>query len=181
MNVGWANAVPDANATVDFNVSGSPLQFTGLGYHDQNWGLSPFTNDVNHTYWGHARVGPYSVVFSDVQSPGAGGDFVETFSATVVEDGKFVELSCAENAVVVRPWGGNDEYPPTTGSPPPAGVEIVFQLSEGNTLRLNVTNELVIDNQDYYQRFIGSVEGTLNDTEVITGRALYEQFKMISA
>jgi hypothetical protein len=72
LNVGWANAVPDADATVEFNINGSLLQFTGLGYHDQNWGLSPFIDDVSHTYWGHARVGPYSVVFSDVQSPAGG-------------------------------------------------------------------------------------------------------------
>lgn len=34
-NVGWANAVPAANAVADFRVSGSQLSFSGPGYHDK--------------------------------------------------------------------------------------------------------------------------------------------------
>jgi hypothetical protein len=33
--VGWASAVPDAKATVEFDVAGEKLQFTGVGYHDK--------------------------------------------------------------------------------------------------------------------------------------------------
>ena len=33
--VGWANAVPDANAIVDFEVAGKKLAFSGVGYHDK--------------------------------------------------------------------------------------------------------------------------------------------------
>jgi hypothetical protein len=180
LNVGWSNAVPDADATVDFDVDGSRLQFKGLGYHDKNWGLTPFANDVKHTYWGHARVGPYSVVFSDGQIPIAGGpNTTEMVSATVSKHGKFVELSCAEKAVVVRPWGGNDAYPPTAGSAPPLGLELTFRLGRNDILRLNVTNNLIIDDEPVYQRFIGSVEGRVNGGNVMEGRVLWEQFKLI--
>jgi hypothetical protein len=34
-HIGWANAIPDANATIDFVVRGRPLKFTGYGYHDK--------------------------------------------------------------------------------------------------------------------------------------------------
>ena len=34
-HLGWANAVPDAFADVDFIIQGSPLSFTGVGYHDK--------------------------------------------------------------------------------------------------------------------------------------------------
>lgn len=34
--VGWANAIPDAIATIDFTLAGvGDLQFTGAGYHDK--------------------------------------------------------------------------------------------------------------------------------------------------
>jgi hypothetical protein len=34
-NVGWANAIPDAQGTVDLEIGGSKLDFTGPAYHDQ--------------------------------------------------------------------------------------------------------------------------------------------------
>jgi hypothetical protein len=33
--VGWANAIPDANAVATFNLGGSVLAFKGYGYHDK--------------------------------------------------------------------------------------------------------------------------------------------------
>ena len=33
--IGWANAVPDAKATVNFEVGGKKLAFSGVGYHDK--------------------------------------------------------------------------------------------------------------------------------------------------
>ncbi|KAM5341792.1 hypothetical protein ACJ41O_014823 [Fusarium nematophilum] len=35
-NIGWANAVPDAEAEVDLRYPGRHLSFTGTGYHDKN-------------------------------------------------------------------------------------------------------------------------------------------------
>lgn len=34
-HIGWANAVPDAKAKVDFEIGGVALAFTGPGYHDK--------------------------------------------------------------------------------------------------------------------------------------------------
>ena len=39
--IGWSNAVPDADAEIDFEIQGSPLAFTGVGYHDHVAFLSP--------------------------------------------------------------------------------------------------------------------------------------------
>jgi len=33
--IGWANAMPDADAIADFTILGEKLQFTGAGYHDK--------------------------------------------------------------------------------------------------------------------------------------------------
>lgn len=34
-NIGWSNAIPDAVGVVDFQIGGSALVFTGVGYHDK--------------------------------------------------------------------------------------------------------------------------------------------------
>jgi hypothetical protein len=34
-NIGWANAIPDANAVANFAIGGASLEFTGVGYHDK--------------------------------------------------------------------------------------------------------------------------------------------------
>lgn len=34
-HVGWVNTVPDARATVDIEVNGTALSFSGTGYHDK--------------------------------------------------------------------------------------------------------------------------------------------------
>lgn len=33
--IGWVNAVPDAKATIDFEIAGNKLAFSGVGYHDK--------------------------------------------------------------------------------------------------------------------------------------------------
>jgi hypothetical protein len=32
--LGWSNAIPDAEAEVDFMVNGTRVKFNGVGYHD---------------------------------------------------------------------------------------------------------------------------------------------------
>jgi hypothetical protein len=39
-HIGWANAMPGAEADVQLNVHGEELSFTGLGYHDKVYTLS---------------------------------------------------------------------------------------------------------------------------------------------
>lgn len=34
-NIGWSNAIPDAEGEIDFTIDGSKLSFTGVAYHDQ--------------------------------------------------------------------------------------------------------------------------------------------------
>jgi hypothetical protein len=43
-NIGWSNAMPDAVGTVNFNILGSSLNFTGVAYHDKVSQNSPRFN-----------------------------------------------------------------------------------------------------------------------------------------
>lgn len=179
----WSNAVPDATATVNVTFA-SPavtdpvtMQFAdGVGYHDKNWGDAAFALSVGSWYWGHARLGDYSLVWFDTLDLAAPA--AEYFSAYVARDGDVLLSSCAAGAVTVRPWGANDTYPPTVSSGLMQGLEVVFALDDGETLVANVTRgTIVMDYMDsVYIRALGSVTGGLEGGEVLEGRGVFEQF-----
>jgi hypothetical protein len=188
----WSIPVNDAQVTVDLSIAGTPLKFTGSGYHDHNWGISPFTESATVSYWGRARVGPYSIVWADAQSPTDPSAFAGNTSATkeyttgyVAENGRIIGLTCGVGNVTARPWShkgdGGDAYPPIYSTPAPEGFEVKLAVNGGKTLLLNVTNTLIVEDDDggVYQRFIGDASAHFEGgDEVWTGRALYEQFKL---
>ncbi|KAJ7318403.1 hypothetical protein DFH08DRAFT_892483 [Mycena albidolilacea] len=188
-NIGWANAVPDANASVDLVVGGVPLKFGGSGYADKNWSDIPFTSRVASWYWGHARLGPYSLVWFDYLDL-AGAEHVSVYLA---RDNKIVGASCALGSVVVRP-AGNTTYPPTLGTPRPEGYRVSVELDGAETsgagkveleLTATVTAPLVGANPAY-ARSMGTVTGVISggaDSEAagkLEGVALFEQFQLTS-
>ncbi|ROV86957.1 hypothetical protein VSDG_10116 [Cytospora chrysosperma] len=176
-HVGWSNAVPDATATVDLSFSDDTrLNFTdSVGYHDKNWGDQPFVNSTSQWYWGHAHIGPYSIVWFDALDL-AGQEY---FSGYVAENGVVLEASCTSQAVVARPWGANSTYPPTVTTGPMQGLEINFDLGDGKTLVANVTTGTILIETTGYIRTIGTVEGGFEGEDLYTGRALFEEFALI--
>lgn len=174
-HVFWSNAVPDALAVVALTVGDTELYFTdGVGYHDKNWGDLPFVETVSSWYWGHAHVGPYSIVWFDaIDSAGT-----EHFSGYVAEAGSILESSCGVGAVSVRPWGVNDEYPPLASTGVMQGLEATFKLEDGSILAANITTGTVVINNGVYVRTLGSVEaGIIGGTIYTGGRTLFEEFK----
>ncbi|WP_432187332.1 hypothetical protein [Streptomyces sp. Tue6028] len=63
---GWLCVVPSGTATGTVTVNGEKRSFTGLGYHDHNWGNRPFPYSVEHWRWGRGTVGPYAVIGADL-------------------------------------------------------------------------------------------------------------------
>ncbi|KAL4914994.1 hypothetical protein BDW62DRAFT_219719 [Aspergillus aurantiobrunneus] len=175
-HIGWANAVPDAKSSVRLMVHGEPLHFHGTGYHDKNWGDRSFGSSVGAWYWGHGRLGPYSIVWFDHLSPQK-ENFV---SAYVARDGEIVVAQC--EGITVRPFGENATYPPlnTTGSP--TGYRIHIDLPTGEELELTATGENRISPPALttYARFTGRLEGTV-DGEELVGEALYDYFHSLPA
>ncbi|KAL6689708.1 hypothetical protein J3F84DRAFT_353985 [Trichoderma pleuroticola] len=176
-NVFWANAQPDADAVVDLKIQGTRLQFTdGIGYHDKNWGDAPFLSVTSSWYWGHARLGPYSVVWFDaIDKTGR-----EYFSGYVSQNGELLQGSCTKDAVVVRPWGKNSEYPPNEKTGIMEGLDIKFNLGKGMELMVNVTTGHVLIETDNYVRTEGTAKAIMKgskDNKVHEGRTLFEEFK----
>ncbi|CAN8098987.1 unnamed protein product [Discula destructiva] len=179
-HVGWSNAIPDAHATISLAFTSSSnnetLAFTdGVGYHDKNWGDQPFVSSTEQWYWGHARLGPYSLVWFDAFDLSG----TEYFSGYVAANGSVLASSCVAGAVVARPWGENGAFPPNVTTGVPQGMEVVFDLGEGQVLSANVTTgPLAMAPQTGYARMLGRLVGGVKGAEVYEGTALFEQFDL---
>ncbi|GAV99465.1 Hydroxyneurosporene synthase [Lentinula edodes] len=53
--LGWAVAIPGGTVNVDVRINGTRLQFTGNGYHDQNWMPLALNEFISSWYFGFAE------------------------------------------------------------------------------------------------------------------------------
>ena len=180
-HVYWSNAVPDAVGAVDLVINGTEVKFEGAGYHDKNWGDTSFWTTTSTWYWGHAQLGPYSIVWFDAFDQAG----VEHQSGYVAKDGKMLLGSCEPGIVVARPWGANSDFPPKIGTPPMQGMEVQFDLGRGRSFWANVTTTGVVspDGGGVYFRTRGTVTGGLGgrgcrDSRTYEGVSLFEEFKL---
>ncbi|KAF7373140.1 hypothetical protein MSAN_00521900 [Mycena sanguinolenta] len=178
--IGWANAIPDAVSVVDLNIDGTRLAFSGSGYHDKNWSNQVFTSLVGSWYWGHGRIGAYSIVWFDFLDPTG----KEAVSAYVAKENKIIATSCALGSITVRPTGQNATYPPVISTGNPSGYHIDFDLGCEGTLVVDVEvlGNIVVVNPEY-GRFVGNMTGSVSPMEGeattgLVGMALFEQFKL---
>ncbi|KAJ7693083.1 hypothetical protein B0H17DRAFT_981939 [Mycena rosella] len=183
--IGWANAVPDAAAAVKLTVGGTKLVFKGLGYHDKNWGNELFTTNIAVWYWGHGRLGPYSIVWFDFFALD-GREYVSSYAA---KDGRIIAASCAPNSIRVRPTGENSTFPPVLSTGNPSGYHITLALAPAATLEMDVVvTGILVDNVfSEYTRAVATITGRLvpaeghqlgHAAEVLKGKALFDQVKM---
>jgi hypothetical protein len=172
----WANAVPDAEANVNLTINGTSLAINdAIGYHDKNWGDASIITSPRFWDWGHARFGPYSVVWYDLLDK----NNTERVSGYVAKHGKILEASCGETAVQVRQWGPSTTYPPAAGLPSVQGVFARFDLGNGDVLVANVTKDLIVHAEgSIYARALGSVKGGIEHQETFEGRAFFEEWIM---
>ncbi|KAF9872412.1 hypothetical protein CkaCkLH20_10239 [Colletotrichum karsti] len=170
----WANAVPDADTTVSLRIKDTTVEFAdGIGYHDKNWGDKSIIDGPRYWDWGHARLGPYSVVWYNLLD--YAGD--ESRRSYVVRDGEVLLVSCDPASMEVRQRGGKAAWPPTTGLLETEGLSIRYTLPDGDVLALNVTTELIVKDEDgIYQRANGIMEGGIVGGETFVGRGHFEEF-----
>lgn len=148
----------------------------------QNWSDQPFTANVASWYWGHGRIGPYSIVWFDFLAVN-GTEFVSAYAA---KDGEIVVASCASDSIRVRPTLGgiNATYPPHLSTPNPSGYTVTLDLGAEGVLDMNVSVSapLFLPPIDQYTRSVGNITGRLvtggTPGELMSGIALFEQFKM---
>ncbi|KAJ9262392.1 hypothetical protein DTO212C5_7947 [Paecilomyces variotii] len=177
-HIGWTNAIPDSKGTVNFNIKGTDLQFEGSAYHDQNWADAPFETLVGTWYWGHGRLGNYSLVWFSVITP-SHEHYVNSY---VSLNGRILCASNSSDQFSVRTMGPDARYPPRKGDTPD-GFSMEFDLgdAEGGRLSVNVTTKTVTaEVPTLYTRWIGSVEGKLSSQSepFASGSAIHELFTL---
>ncbi|KAH7042850.1 hypothetical protein B0J12DRAFT_761531 [Macrophomina phaseolina] len=129
--IGWANAVPDAHATANLtftrdNDTNSLVFSDGIGYHDKNWGSIPFTEATKGWFWGHAKLGVYSVVWFQALD----WQDVVYMSGYVTRDGQVIGAGCSAASVQVRPTGAGTRWPPTANASLATGFSMEFELPQ---------------------------------------------------
>lgn len=160
---------------------------------------------VQNWYWGHGRLGPYSIVWFSYL---ALDDPTNTtyVSSYVARDGELLVSTCHASALTVRPCGRagttGGRYPPRAGDIP-NGFHLEFDLGESNGwLKVNVSVEQVVAGDDqYYMRWTGNMTGevvqmqssmpevcgTANSIKTdhrtnessLSGAAVFEQFALV--
>ena len=170
-HIGWVNAMPDATAYAAFKVNGEPIVFNGDGYHDKNWGDAPFSQQFDSWYWGHAKLGDYSIVYFDTLDRSG----KEGVSAYVAKDDKIIVSQCS--GLVVRPFGPGVKYPPKITDPEPAGFYLTMDTPQGQ-INATITAAHTILGQEPgpYYRWTGEIKGTIAGGDELCGVASFEQF-----
>lgn len=136
-------------------------------------------------YWGHGRLGTYSIVWFDFLAL----DGAEYHSAYAAQHGKIVAASCAPTSIKVRPTGENSTYPPVLSTGNPSGYHITLDLPGAGALEMDVTvTGIAVDNVlSEYTRALGTITGRVvavgghgngHAETVLEGKVLLEQFKM---
>lgn len=172
-HVGWANAMPDADATASFTINGQDIRFSGVGYHDKNWGDQSFDQHVSTWYWGHGRLGPYSLVWFDVLHP-SGRKYA---SGYVAKNGRVLKNSCATEAVRVHPFRLKKASPLTRNASSPDGFTVTMDLAEG-PFRVTVRNRVTSVPGATYRRWLGSISGGIVNQKQYSGVGLWEEFNI---
>ncbi|RAH70213.1 uncharacterized protein BO66DRAFT_471520 [Aspergillus aculeatinus CBS 121060] len=162
-SVGWVNIVPHAKATVDLIVDGEAVKFEGYGYHDKNWSERPFHSLVKKWFWGHAHVGPYSLVWFQ-ETPL--NSTIPVASASVLKDGVTVLSGCEAGIVSVQRVG----HAAASGF----AVEVVMR---GVRVTMLGTREVAGDGQHFF-RWTGTVDGEVLGQKVNGGVAVFEEFDL---
>ncbi|KAK9486764.1 hypothetical protein V1527DRAFT_518499 [Lipomyces starkeyi] len=167
-NFGWANAVPDADAHADLAIGDIKLHIVGRGYHDKNWGIAPMQTLTKTWYWGHAKVGPYSIVWFDYIS----SNEQEYYSVYLAKDGVPILLGAS---ITVRPYGSNktqSEYPPSAIATNPDGFIINVDAGYAGKFEFNASNHNLVQSSSTYARWTGEVTGGPVGGEHCSGRGV---------
>jgi hypothetical protein len=132
---------------------------------------------VGSWYWGHARVGPYSVVFFDTLEK----DNTEVVSGYIASGGHVIAIQGA--AVRARPVGQNNTFPPVPGQGLPSGLHVEIDTKEG-VFVLDLSGPIAWEPQLPdpnwgYTRWAGAVTGGWKGKAVLKGASVWEWIRYL--
>ncbi len=76
----WLPAIPYGTVAGTLRYNGETIAVEGTGYHDHNWGNIRLDKIKTQWYWGRAKIGEYTLIFSQMlTSPKYGGTLIPVF------------------------------------------------------------------------------------------------------
>jgi hypothetical protein len=178
--LGWVNPIPAAIATCKMVVQGQPFSFTGIGYHDHNWGGLLLSQTIVSWYWGHATVGDFSIVWFDLISAVTSTRYSSVYlvkDSNIVMANNNTAFASDSNFALVLPFGGNTDFPPPTTNLP-TGFLITYVGDDGELWTFAAEGKVAFDNNpggtSGYTRWMGTVTGGQVGGSTATGPGVWE-------
>lgn len=131
----------------------------------ENWGDIPFNAVVQKSIWGHGRLGPYSIVWSEVTHRATGKLYTAGY---VAFDGKVLTYGCTGFKVTPFPIENYGAY------------HVEIDLGNKGIFEFDITEVAVIDGEDgqNYARRTGLLSGGIKGGKIYKGATVYEHFSL---
>ncbi|KAJ4492852.1 hypothetical protein C8J55DRAFT_418707 [Lentinula edodes] len=172
--LGWAVAIPGGTVNVDVRINGTRLQFTGNGYHDQNWMPLALNEFISSWYFGFAEVGPYTLSYVSAAPLDSSIVFNTGYLATdnaVLQNQCSVDGSKTTDISIIRPTG---EMAGAEGTIAPSGWTLNYIIDDGTEFEFLIVPTGVNPDIAIYQRWTGLISGGKKGEESYEGVATFE-------
>ncbi|KDQ15380.1 hypothetical protein BOTBODRAFT_31700 [Botryobasidium botryosum FD-172 SS1] len=185
-SLGWANAVPSADAQVSLTFTNYTETWDGTGYHDQNFGTTPLPNLVDTWYWGRGVAGKYTFVYFLYKPKGTDQFYTSGYLADdtgIIANECTAEQTAAESQTdyltytKTGPWPAS---PLNATASPPLGVGVTFAKGERNWAFSLTGQILVVEGSSvvpYFRWSATASGGEVNSdgsSEQETGTGMFE-------
>ncbi|MDQ6662038.1 MAG: hydroxyneurosporene dehydrogenase [Chloroflexota bacterium] len=121
----WLPSVPQGDAHVSIALSGGePRHYTGIGYHDHNWGNISMLKLMHDWYWARGTIANYTLIASYITAERRYGS--KNFPVFMLaRDGKVI----ADDATKVRFSTRDVAMEPDTGKP--VANQVIYEYIDG--------------------------------------------------
>ena len=121
----WLPSVPQGDAQVTIAVDdGNPQHYTGIGYHDHNWGNISMLKLMHDWYWARGKIANYSLIASYITAEQRYGS--KTFPVFMLaKDGRVI----ADDGTKVRFSMRDVAIEPDTGKP--VANQVIYEYTDG--------------------------------------------------
>jgi hypothetical protein len=148
------------------------------GYHDHNWGGLGLLAKTRTWYWGHATVGPYSLLWFDALAY----DNTRWTFAYLVNNGNVLLSTPNTHQISVLPSGNGTSYPPPNNGNNPTGFTVNFSGDHGERWSFCVQSQRVAVNQisptELYTRWTGTISGGQLGHPLSQGSGVWEWVRL---
>ncbi|KAJ4472174.1 hypothetical protein J3R30DRAFT_3407663 [Lentinula aciculospora] len=172
--LGWAVAIPGGTADVDITINGTQLQFTGNGYHDQNWMPLALNEFISSWYFGFAEIGPYTLSYVSATPLNSSVVFNTGYLATdqaVLQNQCSVNGSKTTDISIIQPTG---EMAGAEGTTAPSGWTLTYVVDDGTEYEFKLVPTGVNPDIVIYQRWTGLISGGKKGEKSYEGVATFE-------